>query len=168
MDVQAKAERIRRKKRWQTARVVGVDGIWLGGTGVMVAVDLGDGELLAIGAVDEKDLAAVTRWLKRLKQEHHIGAIVTDDLRMYRTITDKLGLGHQVCRFHVRCWVGRVCWELGQKLPEEWLWMIDRIKVIMEDLPRMAANSCWISANRCLATASMARRILPWTTSVTC
>ncbi len=134
-DVQAKAERIRREKRWQPARVVGVDGAWLGRTGVMVAVDLGDGEPLAIGAVDEKDMAAVTQWLKRLKQEHNIGAIVTDDLGMYRTITDKLGLGHQVCHFHVRRWVGRACWELGQKLPEEWLWMIDRIKMIMEELP---------------------------------
>lgn len=134
-DVQTQAERIRREKRWKAARVVGVDGAWLGGTGTMVAVDLGDGEPLAIGAVDEKDMAAVTRWLKRLKQEHNIGAIVTDDLGMYRTLTDKLGLGHQVCHFHVRRWVGRACWELGQKLPEEWLWMIDRIKVIMEDLP---------------------------------
>ena len=101
----------------------------------MVAVDLGDGQPLAIGAIDEKDMAAVTSWLKRLKQEHNIGAIVTDDLGMYRTITDKLELGHQVCHFHVRRWVGRACWDLGQRLPEEWLWVIDRIKVIMEDLP---------------------------------
>lgn len=134
-DVQAGAEQIRREKRWQPARVVGVDGAWLRGTGVMVAVDLGDGQPLAIGAIDEKDMAGVTRWLRRLKQEHNIGAIVTDDLGMYRTITDKLGLGHQVCQFHVRRWVGKACWELGRKLPEEWLWVIDRIKVIMEDLP---------------------------------
>ena len=134
-DVQAGAEQIRREKRWQPARVVGVDGAWLRGSGVMVAVDLGDGQPLAIGAIDEKDMAAVTSWLKRLKQEHNIGAIVTDDLGMYRTITDKLELGHQVCHFHVRRWVGRACWDLGQRLPEEWLWVIDRIKVIMEDLP---------------------------------
>lgn len=134
-DVQAGAERIRREKRWQPARVVGVDGAWLNGEGVMVAVDMGDGEPLEIGMIDEKDMAAVTRWLKRLKQEHNIGAIVTDDLAMYRGITDKLELGHQVCHFHVRRWVGRACWDLGQRLPEDWLWVIDRIKVIMEDLP---------------------------------
>lgn len=134
-DVQAGAERIRREKRWQPARVVGVDGAWVGGKGVMVAIDLGDGKPLAIGAVDEKDMAAVTKWLKRLKQEHNIGAIVTDDLAMYRGITDRLELGHQVCHFHVRRWVGRECWDLGQRLPEEWLWVIERIKVIMEDLP---------------------------------
>lgn len=134
-DVQAGAEKLRKEKCWQPARVVGVDGAWLEGKGVMVAVDMGNREPLAIGVIDEKDMAAVARWLKRLKQEHNIGVIVTDDLAMYRGITDKLALGHQVCQFHVRRWIGRACWDLGQRLPEEWLWMIDRIKLIMEDLP---------------------------------
>ena len=134
-DVQAGAEAIRKRKAWKPARVVGIDGAWVNGQGVMVAVDMGDGEPLEIGAVDEKDMAAVMRWLKRLKQQHNIGAIVTDDLAMYRTLTEKLALGHQVCHFHVRRWVGRRCWDLGQRLPEEWLWVIERIKVIMEDLP---------------------------------
>jgi len=134
-DVQAGAEGVRRQKKWVPVRVVGVDGAWVNGQGVMVAVDLGDGQPLEIGAIDEKDTHAVTRWLKRLKQEHNIGAIVTDDLSMYRTMTDKLGLGHQVCHFHLRRWVGRACWDLGNSLPEDWLWIIERIKIIMEDLP---------------------------------
>ena len=134
-DVQAEAERVRRSKRWQPTRVVGVDGMWVNGQGVMVAVDLGDGQVLALGEIDEKDMSAVFQWLKALQQQHGIGAIVTDDLGMYRTITDKLGLGHQVCQFHVRRWVGRACWDLGKRLPEEWLWMIERVKVIMEELP---------------------------------
>ena len=54
---------------------------------------------------------------------------------MYRTITGKLELGHQVCDFHLRRWVGRACWDLGNRLPEDWLWVVERIKVIMEDLP---------------------------------
>lgn len=134
-DVQAGAEGIRRRKQWTPARVVGIDGAWVNGQGVMVAVDLGDGQPLEIGAVDEKNMRAVTRWLKRLKQQHNIGAIVTDDLAMYRTLTEQLDLGHQVCHFHLRRWVGRACWDLGNRLPEDWLWIIDRIKVIMEDLP---------------------------------
>ena len=134
-DVQAGAEEIRRRTQWKPARVVGVDGAWVNGQGVMVAVDLGDGEPLAIAAIDEKDMAAVFKWLKGLTQRHGIGAIVTDDLAMYRTMTDKLELGHQVCHFHLRRWVGRACWDLGQRLPEEWLWILDRIKHIMEDLP---------------------------------
>jgi hypothetical protein len=70
------------------------------------------------------------RWLGDLKPRHGIGAIVTDDLAMYRGITERLGIGHQVCQFHVRRWVGRMCRELSQKLAEEWLWMIERIKQI--------------------------------------
>ena len=134
-DVQAEGEDIRRGSLWKQARVMGVDGAWLNGEGVMVAVDMGDGQVLAIGAIEEKNMAAVQRWLKALKQRHGIGAIVTDDLAMYRGLAEKLGLGHQVCQFHVRRWVGRTCWELAQRLPEEWLWMIEKIKKIMEELP---------------------------------
>ncbi len=134
-DVQAEARQIRRVSQWEAARVVGIDGAWLNGQGVMVAVDMGNGEPLAIGAVDEKDMFAVERWLKVLKEQHGIGAIVTDDLAMYRGVTERLEIGHQVCQFHVRRWVGRSCWELSQQLPEEWLWMIERVKHIMEELP---------------------------------
>jgi transposase-like protein len=134
-DVQAEGEQIRKKSLWKPARVAGIDGAWLKGEGVMVAVDMGDGEPLAIGKIDEKDKAAVERWLRMLKQKHGIGAIVTDDLGMYRRITDKLGVGHQVCQFHVRRWVGRTLRELEGKLTEEWLWMLAHIKHIMEELP---------------------------------
>jgi transposase-like protein len=134
-DVQAAAERRRKETKWKSARVVGVDGAWLNGKGVMVAVDMGDGQPLEIGAIDEKEVSAVTAWLRDLKQRHDIGVIVTDDLATYRGISERLELGHQVCHFHVRRWVGRACWDLGQRLPEEWLWIIERIKVIMQDLP---------------------------------
>jgi transposase-like protein len=134
-DVQAEGEQIRKKSLWKPVRVAGVDGAWVKGQGVMIAVDIGDGEPLAIGAIDEKDKAAVERWLRMLKQKHGIGAIVTDDLGMYRSIAEKLGLGHQVCQFHVRRWVGRTLREMENKLKEEWLWMLARIKHIMEELP---------------------------------
>jgi hypothetical protein len=39
----------------------------LNGHGVMVAVDLGDGEPLEIGAIDEKDMPSVLRWLTRIE-----------------------------------------------------------------------------------------------------
>ena len=45
------------------------------------------------------------------------------------------GLGHQVCQFQVRRWVGKALRELEKKLAEEWLWMVERVKQIMEDLP---------------------------------
>ena len=70
-----------------------------------------------------------------LKQKHGIGAIVTDDLAMYRGLAERLGLGHQVCQFHVRRWVGKALRDLESQLAEEWLWMLEKIKLIMEELP---------------------------------
>ena len=134
-DVQAEGERLRRKSEWKQTRVVGIDGGWLRGAGVMVAVDMGDGEPIAIGAIDEKDMTAVESWLKMLKQKHGIGAIVTDDLAMYRGLAERLGLGHQVCQFHVRRWAGKALRDLESRLAEEWLWMLEKIKLIMEELP---------------------------------
>jgi transposase-like protein len=110
-DVQEAAEQLRREQNWKAVRVVGIDGAWLNGTGVMVAVDLDTKQPLAIGA------------------------IVSDDLGMYRGMVEELELGHQVCHFHVRRWVGKACWELGQKLPEEWLWILEKIKTLLEELP---------------------------------
>ena len=60
-------EQIRRRKHWKPAKAVGIDGAWLNGHGVMVAVDLGDGEPLEIGAIDEKDMPSVLRWLTRIE-----------------------------------------------------------------------------------------------------
>lgn len=134
-DVQEEGEAIRNRTKRDPARVVGVDGAWFNGEGIMVAVDLGNGEPLAIGKIDEKDMSAVMGWLNALKQKHGIDAIVTDDLRMYRGLTEKLELGHQVCHFHLRRWVGRALRRLEDKLSEEWLWMLERIKMIVEELP---------------------------------
>jgi transposase-like protein len=134
-DVQGAGEKIRQKTKWKPARIVGVDGAWLRGKGIMVAVDMGDGKLLSIAQIDEKDRPAVKRWLNILKQDHGIGAIVTDDLAMYRGIAEQLALGHQVCYFHLRRWAGRACRGLSLKLPLEWLWMTEQIKHILEELP---------------------------------
>ena len=57
------------------------------------------------------------------------------DLVIYCGILEKLGLEHQVGQFYVRRWVCRMCREVSKKLPEEWLWMIEKIKQIMEELP---------------------------------
>jgi transposase-like protein len=134
-DVQVEGKAIGKRNQWKAVRVAGIDGAWVNGKGVMVAVDLGDGQLVEIGQIDERDGAAVKRWLRGMKQRHGISVIVTDDLGMYRGITEKLGLDHQVCQFHVRRWAGKAWREIGQRLPEEWLWIIQRIKVIMEELP---------------------------------
>jgi len=106
-DVQEAGQRIGRRLKWKPSRIVGVDGVWVNGKGIMVAVDLGDGELLALAEIDEKELVAVETWLKALKQQHKIGAIVTDDLATYKEIAQELEVGHQICQFHVRRWTGK-------------------------------------------------------------
>jgi len=140
-DLQEAGGAIRRKLEWKSARVVGVDGAWVNGKGIMVAVDMGDGELLALAEVDEKDKSAVAAWLKVLKQKHKIGAIVTDDLSTYKELADELELGHQVCQFHVRRWVGRALKKLAEELPEEWLFLLSSIEQLITDLPE---NGCQI------------------------
>ena len=134
-DVQEAGKRIRCRLKWKAARVVGVDGAWMSGKGIMVAVDLGDGELLAIAEIDEKEKGAVKAWLKTLKQKHKIGAIVSDDLASYKEITDELELGHQICQFHVRRWVGKALKTLEKELPPEWLYVIPKVQELIHDLP---------------------------------
>ena len=134
-DVQQEGKRIRHKLKWKAVRVAGVDGAWMKGKGIMVAVDLGGGELLAIAEIDEKEKSAVEAWLKVLKQKHNIGAIVTDDLATYKEIAEELGLGHQICQFHVRRWVGKALKKLEEELPPEWLHIIPKVQELIDDLP---------------------------------
>lgn len=134
-DVQAAAERLRGRTKWKPARLVGVDGAWLKGQGVMVAVDLGDGQPLAIAGIDEKDAAKVLRWLRGLKQRHGIGAIVTDDLGMYRNMADQLEVGHQICYFHMRRWVGRTLRSLEGRLSAKSQEILPQVRTVLEELP---------------------------------
>ena len=134
-DVQAAGQQIQHRLKWKAARVVGVDGAWLNGKGIMVAVDLGDGELLSLAEIDEKEKSAVSAWLKALKQQHNIGVIVTDDLATYKEIAQELEVGHQVCQFHVRRWVGKALKILEQELPPEWSHVIPKLQALIDDLP---------------------------------
>lgn len=137
-DVQIWAEQLRKQRKWQKVRVLGVDGAYVLGWGkkqkVLIAVDLGTGQPVQIGYVDEHDPQAVRRWLEPLVKRLGVSVIVTDDLMTYRVVTEKLALEHQVCQFHVRRWVGKTLKELRESVPEEYLWMIAEIKQILDDL----------------------------------
>jgi transposase-like protein/DNA-directed RNA polymerase subunit RPC12/RpoP len=101
-DVQQSAHALQKGKQWKTMRVVGLDGAYILGGGekraVLVAVDLGSGEPLALGYVNEQDPQAVRHWLAPLVQQHGITVMVSDDLSSYKIVAEKLQLGHQVCR----------------------------------------------------------------------
>jgi len=138
-DAQEQAQHLQRQNCWRRVRVLGVDGAWVRGWGaqqpVLVAVDLGQGEVVALGRVNEHDPQAVQRWLHSLVQRLGVSVIVTDDLAVYAKISETLQLGHQVCQFHVRRWVGRALKGLQQTVPKEWQWVLGEVHELIEYLP---------------------------------
>jgi transposase-like protein len=138
-DVQAAAQAQKKHNQWKPVRVLGLDGAYVLGWGdkrpVLVAVDLGTGAPIALGYVNEYDPQAVRRWLAPLVQQHGITVIVTDDLFSYKIVAEKLQLGHQVCQFHVRRWVGKTLKQLHETVPKQWLWVLENIRELLEFLP---------------------------------
>jgi transposase-like protein len=138
-DIQEQAGQLEQNRRWQGVRVLGVDGLyplgWSQKHAVLVAVDLGNGQPVAIGFLDETNPRAVRHFLEPLVQRLGVSVIVTDDLASFRLVAEKLGLEHQVCQFHVRRWVGRSLYELRATVPKDWLWVLDEIKVLLAELP---------------------------------
>jgi len=138
-DLQEQAEQMEGRRRWQPVRVLGIDGLYPLAKGkkraVLLAVDLGNGQPVALGQVDESDPWVVRRWLEPLVKRLGVSVIVSDDLASFRKVAEKLGLEHQVCQFHVRRWVGRTLHELRETVPKEWLWVLDEIKRLLEELP---------------------------------
>lgn len=145
-DLQEQAEQLQGRRRWQPVRVLGLDGAYVHGWDkrkhpVLVAVDLWDGHPVAIGQVDESNPWAVRRWLEPLVQRLGVSVIVTDDLASFGKVAEKLSLEHQVCQYHVRRWVGRALRELRETVPKEWLWVLDEIKHLLEELPPEGSRS---------------------------
>jgi len=54
---------------------------------------------------------------------------------MYKVVAQRLNLEHQICQFHVRRWVGRTLKELENTLPTGWLWVLEEIKELIDELP---------------------------------
>jgi hypothetical protein len=138
-DVQAEAVKRQQGNQKKKVRVLGLDGASVLGWGekqpVLVGVDLGDGQVVALGYVDEHDPHAVQRWLEGLVKNLGVSVIVTDDLLTYHRIAEKLNLGHQVCQFHVRRWVGQTLKELRKTVPQDWHWILDEIEELIDILP---------------------------------
>lgn len=144
-DVQEEAQKIKRQNHWKPVRVLGLDGANVLGWGekqpVLVAVDMGTGKPIAVGYINEYDPQAVRRWLEPLVQRHGITVMVTDDLSSYKIVAEKLQLGHQVCQFHVRRWVGKALKELQETIPKEWGWVLEEIRQLIELLPLDGSKS---------------------------
>jgi hypothetical protein len=115
-NLQEEAQQLEKQRHWKPVRVLVIDGLYPLGKGrqqpVLMAVDLGTGQPVAIGHVNEYDPWAVRRFLEPLVKRLGVSVIVSDDLVTYRRVADKLGLEHQLCQFHVRRWVGRTLYHL--------------------------------------------------------
>jgi transposase-like protein len=138
-DLQEQAGLVEQRRHWHPVRVLGVDGVYPLAKGskcpVLIAVDLGDGQPVAIGKVDESNPQAVRRWLGPLVKRLGVSVIVTDDLLSFRLVAQQLGVEHQVCQFHVRRWVGRALRELAATLPKDWGWVLEEVKHLLAELP---------------------------------
>ncbi len=138
-DIQEQADLQRKRRQWLQTRVVGIDGAYVRCQGqtqpVLVVVDLGRGEPVAIGQIEEQDPRAVVRFLRPLVQRLGISVIVSDDHPSFRTVTERLQVEHQVCQFHLRRWVGRMLHELRETVPPEWVWVLEQAKIILDELP---------------------------------
>jgi transposase-like protein len=146
-NVQFEAQAQKKRRFWKPVRVVGLDGAYVLGWGekqsVLVAVDLGTGEPIALGYVNEHNPQAVQRWLAPLVQRHGITVIVTDDLFTYKVVAENLQLGHQVCQFHVRRWVGKTLKQLQATVPKQWLWVLEETRELLEFLPPNGAKQLY-------------------------
>jgi hypothetical protein len=113
-DLQEQTRQVEKRRRWQGVRVLGLDGAYVLGWGqhnhpVLVAVDMGRGQPVAIGYIDQYNPGALRRLLQPLVQRLGVSVIVTDDLTTYRQVAEKLSVGHQVCQFKPRRWGGAPC-----------------------------------------------------------
>jgi transposase-like protein len=137
-DVQAESQKIKKCNPWKPVRVWGLDGAYVLGWGekqpVLVAVDMGTGEPITVGYINEYDPQAIIRWLRPLVRQHGISVIVTDDLSSYKVVAEKMQLGHQVCQFHVRRWVGRTLKDLQETISKEWLWIVEEVRQLLDGL----------------------------------
>jgi transposase-like protein len=138
-DVQEQAQSQQKRQEWRPVRVLGVDGAYVRGMGetqaVLVAIDMGNGQPVAIGKVEEKDPKAVKAFLEPLVRRLGVSVIVTDDLVSYKKVSEELNLEHQVCQFHLRRWVGRTLYELEPQLEPQWQATLAEVKRLIAELP---------------------------------
>ncbi len=108
---------------------------------MLVAVDLGNEEIRLLSAwamgTSIQQPQAVRRWLEPLVKRLGSQASCVTVIRpcIYKTVARKLDVEHQICQFHVRRWVGRTLKELRVTIPEDWLWVIDEVKLLITELP---------------------------------
>ena len=138
-DVQKRAAALAELRPRPPMRVLELDGVYGHVAGqryaATVAVDPGNGRLIALAQIDEQAVEQVVAWLKPIVIELGIEVLVTDDLKEAARVAEQLGLQHQVCQFHLIRWVERVLRELQGELQVEWRWVAERLRDLVKELP---------------------------------
>ena len=138
-DVQKWADALRQRKPRPGLCVLGVDGVYGRVAGqphaATVAVDLGNGQVVALAQMDEHSVEQVVEWLKPLVTELGIEVLVTDDLVEYAQVAERLGVQHQICHFHLIRWVERALRELQGAIATEWREVLEQIRQLVRELP---------------------------------
>lgn len=138
-DVQAMAKRLKPNLSRRKVRVLGVDGFYtrLKGKpqGILLAVDLGSGQTLALAQIEESNAQAVAEWLQPLVDQLGVEVIVTDDLASLGAVVEQVNCKRQICRFHALRWIGRALRELRPQLDEDWQESLDEVQRIVHDMP---------------------------------
>lgn len=128
-----------RRPAKETVRVAGLDGFYtkIKGKekGLMVLLDMGDGQPVALAEVAEANPEKLAEWLLPLAQRYGVKVIVTDDLSSYPVVADELDLKRQVCRFHALRWMMLALKECETTLGEPWQDTINQVRHIIRNLP---------------------------------
>lgn len=93
---------------------------------VAVATALLRGDGLTFDLLQAESALHIERWIRELARTVGAEVVVTDDADGLKTVADKLGLGHQICRAHVNrnvhdliATVGTHALEHPDRVPEE-------------------------------------------------
>jgi transposase-like protein len=101
-------------RSWQSASVVsegkrpviGSDGTYVKvkgeKVGIQVVVDDQSGDLLGLDIIVSENSEEVRQVVERVVEQVKAEVLVSDDLDVYKGVADKVGLGHQICRSHVK------------------------------------------------------------------
>jgi transposase-like protein len=138
-DVQALAEAVSLPAPLGGIRVLGVDGFYASikgrDSGMVVAVDMGTGNPVALARIDEKDRPALFAWLEALQEQLGVEVMVSDDFNPYFVAAERLALDHQICRFHYLRWVNRLLNNLQKVLDEQWAPLLEEVRQLLDELP---------------------------------
>ena len=110
-------------KRGGKRSVIGADGTYVKvkgeQVGIEVVVDDESGELLGLDIIVSENSEEVLEVIRGVVEEVDAEVIVSDDHGAYNEVVDELGLGHQICRNHVKRNVDRLADSIREQLKKK-------------------------------------------------